>query len=82
MATPKRSEKQRSKHSYLPYLATPWGKLNCLYLVMEGSFVVWAIVEIGIARRFETTHALMIIVGSVVSYVSLLSFRMNREAKP
>ena len=82
MPAPERSENQRSRHSYLPYLATLWGKLNCLYLVMGVSFIVWAMVDIGNTRSFESTHALMITVGLVASAVSLLSFRMNRKAKP
>ena len=82
MAAPERSEKQRSRHSYLPYLATLWGKLNCLYLAMGIGLIVWAMVEIGIDRRFESAHSLMITVGLVASAVSLLSFHINRKAKP
>ena len=83
MATPERRlEKKRSGHSYLPYLVTLWGKLNCLYLAMAISLIVWAMVEIGIERRFGNNHSLMITVGLVAFAVSLLSFRINRKARP
>ena len=54
MATPRRSEKQGSKHSYL---ATPWCKLNCHHLVMGANFIVWAMIDMENARSFETSHA-------------------------